>query len=616
MIGRQLEFAEIEPQAGRASECPPALPFVLAVGVTGHRKEALPPDSLPSLNKRLRAVLEELLEQAQKVRSANRQFFSNDPPRFLFVSPLADGADQIAAEIALELGYELHALLPFERERYLADMPDDESRAGYNSLLSRSACILELPGESSQHLESYVMAGRATIAHCDLLVAVWDGLPPRGRGGTGEVVRLAHDRAKPTIHVPVSRSEQVTLRWGAFDPAVVTHPQDPANVRGFGAEELEDVLTALLSPPPDDQERSFIRKFQAECRRKIRARIEYPLLLAAAGVSRIRRDHWRADLAATRTHAEWRNYCDACERVPAVSAPLTTLQDWYEWADSLASDFAQFYRSGHVFNFVLAALAVIFALVALVAKAAKPYLAVAEFLAVLAILVNTSVGIRQQWRRRWLDYRQLAERLRPMRSLKLLGVAAPDPPGTAANPVPRRWIDWYAATVWRAIGCPSGRIDAARMKRLAETIVEHEIAPQVAYHQSTARQAHRLDHRLELLGYGLFAATLLAIVTLLILLAVDHHLVAEWIGWFTLFTAGFPAIGTAVFGIRVQGDYVGGAIRSEQTAQVLEQIAERLKRDPANLSRAGDLVEQAARAMHADLDEWRLLNQQHDLSVG
>jgi len=87
-----------------------------------------------------------------------------------------------------------------------------------------------------------------------------------------------------------------------------------------------------------------------------------------------------------------------------------------------------------------------------------------------------------------------------------------------------------------------------------------------------------------------------------------------WIAF--LLSAGLPAIGTAVFGIRVQGDYVGSAVRSEQTAQVLEQIVDRLDRESANLPRAGDLVEQAARAMHADLDEWRLLNQQHDLSVG
>ena len=65
-----------------------------------------------------------------------------------------------------------------------------------------------------------------------------------------------------------------------------------------------------------------------------------------------------------------------------------------------------------------------------------------ELLITLAIILNAIIGKRQQWHRRWLDYRQLAERLRPMRTLKLLGIAAPDPPGTQTNPVPKRWIDW------------------------------------------------------------------------------------------------------------------------------------------------------------------------------
>jgi hypothetical protein len=34
------------------------------------------------------------------------------------------------------------------------------------------------------------------------------------------------------------------------------------------------------------------------------------------------------------------------------------------------------------------------------------------------------------------------------------------------------------------------------------------------------------------------------------------------------------------------------------------------------LTRAADLVEQAARVMLEHLDEWRLINQQRDLSVG
>ena len=42
--------------------------------------------------------------------------------------------------------------------------------------------------------------------------------------------------------------------------------------------------------------------------------------------------------------------------------------------------------------------------------------------------------------------------------------------------------------------------------------------------------------------------------------------------WFTLVSAGFPALGTAVFGIRFQGDFGGDALRSMATANTLEQI--------------------------------------------
>ena len=561
-------------------------------------------------------MLTTLSASAVAVHAANRQFFSAAAPRLLFVSPLADGADQIAAEIALELGFELHAILPFERDRYREDMSDGDERATFDKLMEQASCILELPGQRGHLLESYVMAGRATVAHSDVLVAVWDGLPPRGRGGTGEVVRLAHDRATPTIHVPIAAAEAVAIRWSAFEPAIVTLVDNSANVRPFSADEMESVVNALVSPPPDNQERAFIRTFQAECRRKLKARIEYPLMLALTGVSRFRRHHWRGDASSAQTDAEWRTYCDACDRAKAVSAPLNSLQLWYEWADSLAGNFAQSYRSGHVFNFALSAFAVLLALATLAFPEAKKYPAFAEFIAVLAILLNTWIGTRQQWHRRWLDYRQLAERLRPMRSLKMLGLAAPDPPGTSANPVARRWIDWYATAVWRAMGCPAGRIGPDTVETLVLTIAEHELAPQIAYNQSAAQQAERLDHRLEIIGLSLFALALFGCVVLLL----GFWLAPLWVkhnsSLFTIVSAGLPAIGTAVVGIRAQGDYVGSAMRSEQTAQLLEQIADRLERDPRNLPRAGDLVEQAARAMHVDLDEWRLLNQQHDLSVG
>jgi hypothetical protein len=246
----------------------------------------------------------------------------------------------------------------------------------------------------------------------------------------------------------------------------------------------------------------------------------------------------------------------------------------------------------------------------------KKFLAFAEFAAILAILANTWAGTRLQWHRRWLDYRQLAERLRPIRSLKLVGVAAPDAPGTAANPVSRRWVEWYAGAVWRAVGCPSGRIEADKVRGLAMTVADHEVAPQVAYHHATARQSESLDAKLERLGYVLFWLALLGCVVLIAGFWIAPTWVSHNSNLFTVLSAGLPAVGTAVVGIRVQGDYVGSSIRSEQTARVLEQIADKLRNEDSDIARAGDLVEQAARAMLADLAEWRLLNQQHDLSVG
>ncbi len=599
---------------GSQPRCPPAVPFVFAVGITGHRKESIPPESLDGLKARLAAVLEQLQEEAAAVRATSAGFFSSTPPRFRFVSPLADGADQIGAEAAVALGFELHAVLPFTRERTRADMPDEETRKKFDELLAQASCTLELPGNEAHELDAYVMAGRATVSHCDVLIAVWDGLPPRGRGGTGEVVRFAFDRATPVVHISPDGAEPV-LRWSAFDPAIVTEHEDPATLRPLDSEQLQSTLTGLLAPPPDSQEQRFIHSFQQECRRRLRARIEYPLLLAATGVSGIKKHHWRPSIATRRTRVEWEEFGNACSRAECISAPIATLEQWYEWADSLASHYAQSYRSGHVFNFALGAFAVLLALTTLVLPDAKKSLAFAEFAAVLAILANTWAGNRQQWHRRWLDYRQLAERLRPMRSLKIIGVAAPDPPGTKANPISRRWVEWYAAAVWRAVGCPTGRIEQRKVAPLATTISQHELRPQIAYHRATARQAERLDQKLEKVGYALFVSALLGCVVLI----AGFWVAPEWVkhnsNWFTLLSAGLPAIGTAIFGIRVQGDYVGGAVRSEHTALVLEEIAQRLEGE-TNLPRAADLSEQAARAMLTDLDEWRLLNQQHDLSVG
>ncbi len=596
---------------------PPRLPFALTVGVTGHRLEAIPAAERAGLEARIAEALERIEAQALVLFQKEKELFAPDPPLFTLVSPLADGADQMAGAAALERGWWLQAILPFDRDTYQADFADDESRARFIQLLGDADCVLELPGDPQDRLEAYVMAGRGTVAHCDVLIAVWDGLPPRGRGGTGEIVELAIQRGTAIIRIPVEPESEPRILWSAFDPNVVTRTGHDVHVhRALDDEHLALLLGAMLALPPDLQERRFYAQFARERQRTFRARLEYPLLLALTGISRLKSNHWREARSAAAIEDEWRTYLAGCGDRHGVSAPLEHLKKAYGWADRLATYYAQTFRSGHIFNFVLAAIAVLLGLSAFALPASKLQLAIFEVIITIAILTNTGFGIKQEWHRRWLDYRQLAERLRPLRSLKLLGIAAPDPPGNAANPIAGRWIEWYAASIWRLLGCPQGRIGLENAAHLTDSIVEHEITPQILYNERSARQIEMLDKRLERLGMGLFVATLISSIIVILGLIYDPDWVENTNDWFTLLSAGFPAVGTAIFGIRFQGDFGASAVRSRSTAHTLTAIRGQLATDKSNLNRSADLFEQSARAMLADLEEWRLIIQQLDLSVG
>ena len=107
-------------------------------------------------------------------------------------------------------------------------------RARLGEYLAKAKCVLELPGARSDAGDAYLQAGRATVAHCDVLIAVWDGEAARGPGGTADVVQLALARGTPVVHVPLDPAAPATILWSAFDPTIVTvseQRRDAAAVR-------------------------------------------------------------------------------------------------------------------------------------------------------------------------------------------------------------------------------------------------------------------------------------------------------------------------------------------------------------------------------------------------
>ena len=170
------------------------------------------------------------------------------------------------------------------------------------------------------------MAGRATVAHCDVLIAVWDGLRARGRGGTADIVQLALARGTPIVHIPLDPAEPTTILWAAFDPTVVSDRSTAATRRPFVPDQVGRMLAALLAPPDSKIERQFLAKFLGERERGVRPRIEYPLLLMFAGTRRFRREDWDARPGIAATRDEWIDYRAACADCHGVSADLDRLE--------------------------------------------------------------------------------------------------------------------------------------------------------------------------------------------------------------------------------------------------------------------------------------------------
>ena len=164
------------------------------VGITGHRH--LPSGQVPSLT----VHIQEFFQEAAARHGAEN---------ITVLSQLAEGADTLCAKAALDAGLRLAVPLPMNIPEYRMEFRES-AVVELDYLLSMADKVFVVPPEDPVPRNPkrgfyYRQAGIYVARHCDVLLAVWDGVKrdtPDG-AGTWESVKLAHRFEKPIHHIAI-----------------------------------------------------------------------------------------------------------------------------------------------------------------------------------------------------------------------------------------------------------------------------------------------------------------------------------------------------------------------------------------------------------------------------
>ena len=113
---------------------------------------------------------------------------------------LAMGADQLFASLLSQQGLPYNVVLPCRQ--YEATFSESD-RHIFFSFLSKASSVVTLNFDKPSEV-AYLDAGKEVVSRSETLIAVWDGLPAKGLGGTADVVHFARERLKRVLHVDTS----------------------------------------------------------------------------------------------------------------------------------------------------------------------------------------------------------------------------------------------------------------------------------------------------------------------------------------------------------------------------------------------------------------------------
>ncbi len=435
------------------------------------------------------------------VRCANRIFRSvpvspdvfpeetRTPVEWVVVSPLAKGADRIVAELAMNRKCaSLQAVFPMSADEYRKDFAETGDLQEFDTLLARATRpVIELNPkgdvvtDKNARDRAYLRVGEAVVDASEVIIAIWDGGPSRGPGGTAEVVEYALRAGKPVLWINSKSPEDPVQR-------LVTREKRKDGTQTFAWN--------TLPMPKTGRELS-------------------PTFHALAAYNRdpaFNANEWAAHVEAIRA-----DFTKACNDANVSSDPRRAALDpiipAYANADLLAMRYQRLHEGSIKWLYILAASAVSVAVTQSFFLPKYPQTIIIEVVLLLAILALLRISRRENWHDKWLHDRHLAEQLRTRMFLSVLG----EPESRAAVPRieilpfyegPSRWVQSAIETIQSRV--PVATRTAEELRSIRRFLAAAWIRDQANYHTSNSKKKRLRAQTVHRIGNVIYVITIAA----------------------------------------------------------------------------------------------------------
>jgi hypothetical protein len=527
------------------------IPFRIRIGVTGHR-------DLESS-----AALVDVPDRVRRLVPRS----STTSVRVGVVSALAEGADRLVVDEvfhhAAALGEQarLEVVLPFPRERYV-DEQEFSQRAEdeFDKWLSRSESVMEVGAtwKPEQGDRAYEAASHLVVARSDVLVALWDGKPSRGPGGTADTLLFAAELGKPCVWVP---TDGVAEPYDNFKPGSAT---------AFLADVRKRAAASDSEEGADDASERSVAATLAGAFAELDEFNRTPLPPLPHLRRRIERE-----LGTTDAVEDW---------IALPFARAATLADQFQSRFMLATWLIAALATG-----AAAALAV-----SVTQEHPSQAWAWAEVSALVSLFLLFVLVHLAGLHRRWLSYRLLAERFRSAFFIAPVGIDFQRGAGLEAAFVERRSADWLqrgVEEVWESRPREPTPLD---METLRRRLADRWIGSQISYHARACRQHERHGRVLTSLILVCFFGT--------VAFAFLHALTKRWEELSVVLTITLPVAAAAIGGVLTVRQH--RALADRYTRMHADLVAVRRSLLRADAKTIGRATQEAARVVAEENGDW------------